>query len=214
LSERRTLEIIPGLTVDDELYGAAAEGLALHAPDQDALTWDAFADATRWWLVPGPDDDDAGVPIGYKAEFVMTQTVDLTIKINIWYAPDLRARETSKPHNHPWEVMEAHPVLGGYTDEHWRRTAAGLLVEQGHTVNLPGAVNRIFARDYHEVTEIADPGRTVSVMVCGRWLHDEGHRGVWGHLDLDTGCHVPTQRDPAEQERFRARTRRINPQHA
>ncbi|OXM47519.1 hypothetical protein [Amycolatopsis alba] len=75
-------------------------------------------------------------------------------------------------------------------------------------------MNRIFARDYHEVTSIADPGRTVSVIVCGRWIHDEAHQGVWGHLDLHTGCHVPVQRDPVEKRRFQARLHRINPQHA
>lgn len=208
------LDIIPGITLDEELFGAASEGLAAHAPDQPALTWDTFADPTRWWLVPGPDDDDAGVPLGYKAEFVVTQTLDLTIKINIWYRPDLRSAETSKPHTHPWEVMEAHPVLGGYEDQHWHRSASGLLVQQGSVLNLPGSVNRIFARDYHEVTSIASPGRTMSVMVCGRWIHDEANKGIWGHLDLHTGCHVPVQRDPVEQERFRARMYRINPQHA
>lgn len=207
-------EIIPGLVLDEELYGAAAEGLAAHAPVQPTLTWKVFADAARWWLVPGPDDDDAGMPLGYKAEFVVTQTIDLTIKINIWYGPDLRSAETSKPHTHPWEVMEAHPVLGGYEDEHWHRSAAGLLVEQGSVLNLPGAVNRIFARDYHEVTAIAAPGRTVSVMICGRRIVDEADQGVWGYLDLHTGEHVPVRLDVAERDRFRARLQRINPQHA
>ncbi|MFC3985193.1 hypothetical protein [Streptosporangium jomthongense] len=209
----RTAMIIPSLIVDEELYEAAAAGLAAHAPAQAALTWSAFTDASRWWLVPGPDDGDDGVPLGYKAEHVLTQTGDLTIKINLWYRPDLRSRETSKPHTHPWEVMEAHPVLGAYEDEHWHRTASGMLVEQGCVLNAPGSVNRIFARDYHEVTSIAAPGRTVSVMVCGRWIHDETRRGVWGHLDLYTGDHVPVQRDPAEQARFRSRLYRINPQH-
>lgn len=203
--------IIPGISVDDEMYQAAAEGLALHAPDQRSLTWESFTDPSRWWLVPSPDDDDAGIPIGYKAELELVQTVDLTIKINIWYLPDLRRGETSTPHTHPWEVMEAHPVLGGYTDEHWQRTATGLLVQQGSATNVPGGVNRIFARDYHEVVEIAEPGRTVSVMICGRRLHDDTNRGIWGHLDLATGCHVPVRRDPVQQQRFQARRRAINP---
>jgi len=89
-------EVIPGLVLDEQLHGAAAEGLAVHAPAQSALTWEAFSDATRWWLVPSPDDDDAGVPLGYKAEFVVTQTADLTIKVNIWYRPDLRSEQCSR----------------------------------------------------------------------------------------------------------------------
>jgi len=207
------LEIIPGLTLDEDLYAAAADGLATHAPDQPALTWEAATDPARWWLVPSPDDDDQGAPLPYKAEYVVTQTLDLTVKVNIWHRPDLRRGETSRPHNHPWDVMEAHPVLGGYEDMHWHRTAAGLLVDQGTATNTPGSVNRIHARDYHEVVSIADPGRTVSVMVCGRWIHDEDRQGVWGHLNLDTGCHVSVQRDPSEQDAFRARLHKINPQH-
>lgn len=210
----RVVEVIPGLILDEEIFGAAAECLAAHAPAHCALTWEAFTDPARWWLVPSPDDDDTGVPLAYKAEFVVVQTADLTIKINIWYRPDLRAGEISKPHTHPWLVMEAHPAMGAYEDEHWHRTATGLLVQKGSVLNVPGSVNRIFDRDYHEVKYVASPGRTVSVIVCGRWLHDEAHKGIWGHLDLDTGCHVPVQRDPVEQERFRVRMYRINPQHA
>lgn len=207
-------EIIPGLTLDEELYGAAAEGLTTHAPALPALTWEEITDPSRWWLVPSPDNDDAGRPLPYKAEFLVTQTADLTVKINRWYRPDLRAGETSRPHTHPWEVMEAYPVVGGYEDQHWHRTAAGQLVEVGTSLNVPGKVNRIHHRDYHEVTAITDPGRTVSVIVCGRWIHDEAHQGVWGHLDLHTGNHVPVQRDPAEQAAFQARMYEINPQHA
>ncbi|MFD0891155.1 hypothetical protein ACFQ08_41955, partial [Streptosporangium algeriense] len=133
--------------------------------------------------------------------------------LNIWHRPDLRSRETSKPHTHPWEVMEAHPVLGGYEDEHWHRTASGMLVQQGCVLNTPGTVNRVFARDYREAISIAAPGWTVSVMICGRWIHDETRRGVWGHPDPHTGDHVPVQRDPAEQGRFRSRLYRINPRH-
>lgn len=208
------LNIIPGLTLDEELFDVTREGLTTHAPDQPDLTWETFVDPFRWWLIPGPEDDDAGVPLRYKAEFGVTQTPDLTIKVNIWYRPDLRSAETSKPHTHPWEIMEAHPVLGGYEDQHWHRTATGLLVQQGSVLNAPGTVNRIFARDYHEVTSIAAPGRTVSVMVCGRWIHNEANQGIWGHLDLHTGYHIPLQHDPVEHERFLARKFRINPQHA
>lgn len=185
-----------------------------HGRDLSPLGWEAFTDPTRWWMVPSPDDDDFGVPLGYKAEYLVLQTLELTVKINLWYRPDLRSTETSRPHTHPWEVMEAHPVLGGYEDEHWHRTAAGLLVRQGSIINVPGSVNRIFARDYHEVTSIAEPGQTVSLMICGRWIHNETNQGIWGHLDLATGCHVPVQRDDAERERFQTRMYRINPQHA
>ncbi|GAB3903995.1 hypothetical protein ACFQ1S_07435 [Kibdelosporangium lantanae] len=87
-------------------------------------------------------------------------------------------------------------------------------VSQATARNVAGTVNRIFSRDYHEVTRILAPGRTVSVMVRGRWLHDTAHQGVWGYLDLHTGNHVPVRRSHAEQARFRARLHWLNPQHA
>src|SRR6266536_3253646 len=83
-----TLEVIPGLVLDEELFAAAAEGLATHAPDLPALTWAEFTDPRRWWLVPGPDNDADGNPLAYKAEFVVIQNGEVTIKINIWYRPD------------------------------------------------------------------------------------------------------------------------------
>lgn len=117
----RCHEIIPNVVVDDELFSAAAAGLAVHAPALRTPSWEEFVDPHGWWLVPGPDDDDTGVPIGYKAEFVVVQSLELTVKVNLWYRPDLRGGETSRPHTHPWEVMEAYPVLGAYEDEHWHR---------------------------------------------------------------------------------------------
>jgi hypothetical protein len=206
--------IVPGLCVDTDIYEAAASGLATHIPDRPRLSWREFTAPARWWLVPGPEDDGEGNPLPYKAECVLLETSALTIKINLWYRPDLRGAGDSRPHSHPWEVMEAHPVLAGYRDEHWHRTASGVVVPRGQVEQMPGTVNRIIARDYHEVTEIADPGRTVSVMICGRWLCDDADQGVWGHLDLDTGEHVPVQRDHVAQARFEARLARLNPQHA
>uniref|UniRef100_UPI003F492805 hypothetical protein n=1 Tax=Amycolatopsis sp. CA-096443 TaxID=3239919 RepID=UPI003F492805 len=55
---------------------------------------------------------------------------------------------------------------------------------------------------YHEVTEIHEPGRTLSLMVCGR-----GERGTWGHLNTSTGLHTPTLPNPG----FKAKLRQLNP---
>lgn len=206
--------VIAGLDLDHELYEAAEHGVSTHAVGQPPLRWEDFRDPSRWWLVPGPEDDDQGVPLPYKAEFVLTQTRDLTIKINRWFEADLRTGDEPRPHTHPWEVMEAYPLLGGYEDQHWHRTATGLLVERGTHFHQPGGLNRIFARDYHMVTAIADPARTLSITVCGRWLRDDGGRGQWGHLDLCSGAHIPVQRDEAEQDHFRQRLLQLNPQHA
>ncbi|WP_169542001.1 DUF3558 domain-containing protein [Nocardia jiangxiensis] len=173
------MEIIPGLIVEDEIFAAAAAALATHAPDRPPLMWEIFADATRWWLIPRLYDDSAGVPLAYKAEFILLETLDLTIKINVWFLPDLRDRESSRPHTHPWEVFEAYPVLGAYEDENWHRSASGLLMHRGSMVHRPGMVNRLFARNYHEVTFIEAPGRTVSVMICGRRVTEFGGSGGW-----------------------------------
>ncbi|TCO57144.1 hypothetical protein [Actinocrispum wychmicini] len=209
-----TIEIVPGLVLDDEMLDAATAGLAEHAPEVPALTRDQLLDPLRWWRVPGPDDDDAGVPLACKDEFVVFRSDDLTIKIMRWLGPDLRKGETSQPHTHAWRVMEAHPLLHGYVDDHWYRTATGVVVHQGSTINLAGDVNRIFDLDYHEVIEVVEPGRTLSLVICGPRVLDAQGRGKWGHLDLDTGCHVPIQRNSDEHQRFRQRLYRINPQHA
>uniref|UniRef100_UPI003F4977B7 hypothetical protein n=1 Tax=Amycolatopsis sp. CA-096443 TaxID=3239919 RepID=UPI003F4977B7 len=64
-----------------------------------------------------------------------------------------------------------------------------------------GGRNDVPRSVYHEVTEIHEPGRTLSLMVCGR-----GERGAWGYLDT-TGLHTPTAPDPD----FKAKLRQLNP---
>ncbi|MCI2422492.1 hypothetical protein MOQ72_34200 [Saccharopolyspora sp. K220] len=65
-----------------------------------------------------------------------------------------------------------------------------------------GGRNDVPRSVYHEVIEIHEPGRTLSLMVCGR-----GERGAWGYLDTSTGLHTPTSPDPD----FKAKLRQLNP---
>ncbi|MEU6355956.1 hypothetical protein ABZ896_42710 [Streptomyces sp. NPDC047072] len=52
------------------------------------------------------------------------------------------------------------------------------------------------------MTGIHEPGRTMSLMLCGR-----GERGTWDYLDPDTGRRIPAAPDPS----FSARLRALNP---
>ncbi len=104
-------EVVPGLTVDRDLYETAVKGLREHAPDEN-LTWEAFTSPGSWTLVP----DAQGR--GYKGELVLRREESRTRKINLWFAPDLRDGQTPKPHNHPWGFT-SHVLSGGYTEQRY-----------------------------------------------------------------------------------------------
>lgn len=75
---------------------------------------------------------------------------------------------------------------------------------QSHTA---GEVNGITREQFHEVTAIHEPGRTLSLMICGL-----GERGAWGHLDPGSG--VFELNDPSADPGFSDRLYAINPQHS
>jgi hypothetical protein len=185
----KTATVIPGHTISESQYEAAAAGGAEHAPDLPRLTWERFVDAADWALIPDDQED------GYRAEFVLLRTRERTLKVNAWYLPDLRGGSTPRPHNHPWRftsyILGEH---GGYTEDRWTRTDSGILTETG-VEHLAGTVNDLDRRVYHEVTAIHEPG-TLTLMVCGL-----GERGAWGYLGAD-GEHIPYVPDPEFATRF------------
>ncbi|MEV7198269.1 hypothetical protein AB0N81_41770 [Streptomyces sp. NPDC093510] len=93
-----TIQIRPGLALDDVLYGAAEAGTATHVPHLAPLTWETFTAPPSWTLVPD------GCGNGYKAELTLLGTRKATVKINLWIAPDLRGDQQPAPHSHPWPV--------------------------------------------------------------------------------------------------------------
>ncbi len=190
-------KVLPGLVLDEELYEAAADGVREHVPRlwlPQGLTWEVFTFAYLWTLVP----DETGQP--YKAEFGLTEGPNGTVKINVWFRPDRRPKEQSKPHSHPWN-FESLVKLGGYSEYRIQPDTAGNLHEVEAEYRAGGR-NGVGREVYHEVTDIDRPGRTVTVMRCG-----PGKRGDWGYFDRDTGLHVPTGPDPT----FAARLAALNP---
>ncbi|MEU7044920.1 hypothetical protein AB0A77_28230 [Streptomyces varsoviensis] len=186
----KTTRIIPGLTVDAAMYDAAAAGLAAHTGAESPLTWGRFTAPASWCLVPGPDG------AAYKAEMVLRESIERTLKINIWYLPDRRGGAAPQPHSHPWPFT-SHILLGGYSED--RYVAGDLASAEMGVEHRSGGAN-IIPRDlFHEVTAIHEPGRTLSLMVCGR-----GRRGSWGYLDPDTGQCTPVRPDPGFTDRFAA----------
>lgn len=185
----------------------AAVGIQTYAPDVAPLTWETFVDPVSWWMIP----DETGE--GYKAELTLRNDGERTIRLNNWFLPDLRGGEVSRPHSHPW-WFEARVLAGGYTEDRYERlgdhvAGAPSVREQLGVEHRAGGRNEVPLSVYHEVTEIHEPGRTLSLMVCGR-----SEKVAWGYLDTASGCHMPVLRDPAEREQFRMRLYRLNPQHA
>jgi hypothetical protein len=190
----KTIIIVPGLELTEAMYEAAAPGVAAHAPEFAPLTWERFTAPSDWWLVP----DDCGD--GYKAELVLREDAQAAVKLNLWFLPDLRGGEQSRPHSHPWD-FRAHVLLGGYSEDRYVPDAGAVRAERA-VEHRSGGVNAVPRTVYHEVTEVHEPGRTLTLMVCGR-----GERGAWGYLDTSTGQHLPVPPDP----KFGTRLRVLNP---
>lgn len=185
---------VSGLSLTERQYAIAAEGLATHATAL-FLTWEQFTRPAAWWIVP----DGRGLPS--KAEYVVTESEGLTVKINLWLAPDLR-HSTPRPHSHPWD-FRSHILAGGYTEDRYTLDEKGTVDAALGNEHAEGTINRIDREIYHEVTELhTQPGDTMTLMVCGR-----GVRGRWGYLDPATGRVEPASRDP----RFLAHLRALNP---
>lgn len=187
--------VLPGLVITSVMLDAALAGVADHATDL-AVPAEDLLDPMSWWAVPGPD----GAP--YKWERTFLDSVDRTVRLNVWRSPDLRDNERSKPHSHPWPFT-AHVLLGGYEEDRYVPDA-GLVLRNTKIEHTEGGRNDVGLHVYHEVTHIEHPGRTVSLMVCGR-----GERGRWGYLDPDTGEHRRAEREPG----FDAMLRAVNPHH-
>jgi hypothetical protein len=191
---RRTL-IIPGLQVDEGQFELVAAALGEHAPDV-ALTWERFTDPMAWCLVPDPEGEV------FKAEMLIVQTQPRTIKLNIWHAPDLRDNVGPRPHSHPWSKFRGLILAGGYEEDRYTE-ASGTVTRETRTYEA-GDVNTVKHAEYHEVTRILEPGRTLSLMLC-----DEGVRGAWGYLDPQTAEF--RFNDPADHTRFTQLFRVLNP---
>lgn len=95
-------------------------------------------------------------------------------------------------------------LLGGYSEDRYTLDRAGGVRSEHGVEHGAGGVNTVPLATYHEVTAIHDPGRTLTLMVCG-----PGERGRWGYLDPATGRHHAAAPDPDFGERLKA----LNPQH-
>ncbi|GHE14689.1 hypothetical protein [Streptomyces alanosinicus] len=190
------VEVVPGLAVDLDLYEAAVNGLKEHAPEE-TLAWETFTSPESWTLVPDPDEQ------GYKGELVLRREDSHTRKINLWFAPDLRDGQSPKPHNHPWEFT-SHVLSGAYTEQRYT-LVDGKVATETHT-HTAGGSNHLPLDVYHEVTAISEPGRTLTLMLCGA-----GRQGAWGYLDPETGRTYDNTPDTSFRDRLVALNPRMKP---
>lgn len=177
-----TVEVIPGLVLDEEMFEAAAAGVADLAPDLAPLSWETITSASRWLNIP----DDCGELS--KSEMTLLNTAERTVRLNVWRRADLRGGEKPMPHNHPWQSFTGHVLLGGYAEARYELDPAGGVLAELDVQHASPAANVVGHDTYHEVSAVHAPGRTVSLMVCGR-----GRRGDWGYLDVDSGEHKRLQ---------------------
>lgn len=199
---RRT-EVVPGLTLDESLFEVAAAGLAAHAAHLPALSWEGFTDPTSWWLIPEEDG------LLSKAELTVVKGAAETVKLNIWFRGDVRDRGRPMPHNHPWDSFTGHVLSGGYSEDRYVRDTGyprGVSFTKGveHVASSGNVVPKAL---FHEVREIHEPGRTLSLMTCST-----GRRGDWGYLDIDTGGYVANS-DYQPVADFTGLLMALNPQH-
>lgn len=176
-----SMEIIPGLVLDDIDYELAAAGVAEYAPHLAPLTRERFLDPTGWRNIPNLSGEIS------RSELTLLTGVDATVKLNRWVRPDIRGGDEDQiPHNHRWDIFYGHLLRGAYSEVRFRR--ADIDPETGHaevifepriTHASPG-INAVPHDVWHEVVAV-DPG-TLSLMVCGR-----GEFGNWSHLDVDSG---------------------------
>ncbi|WP_280391278.1 hypothetical protein, partial [Nocardia wallacei] len=118
-------------------------------------------------MVDIPDTDC----LGYKAELALHTGHARTVRLNRWYSPDLRGGHQPRPHSHPWS-FNAWLLSGGYTEDRYeptgdQTTGEPSVREQLGVEHRAGGRNPVPRSVYHEVTHIHEPGRTLSLMVCG-----------------------------------------------
>lgn len=176
------ITVAPGLVLDEDMYGVAAEALAARLPSLAPLSFDEFVAPSLWENIP----DETGEIS--RAQAVLLRSRQLTVKINIWHREDARGKGAPMPHNHPWDSFTSYVLMGGYDEHRWHVDAVGNIAENLDVTHGGPTVNRVDKEDYHEVPRVHVPGRTMTLMVCGA-----GRMGDWGYLDLDTGAHNPLQ---------------------
>lgn len=204
--QRVTVDDKFGLVLDDEMYGRALTALGEHAPEQvEGFTWERFVARESWFLIPDAEHPDEP---WYKAEFVITPQgppYDQTVKLNVWRAPDLRRDGAPMPHSHPWPFT-GHVLMGGYREDRYTVERPDWLLDNPHSpwevgladvvqgvLHQAGENNDLDLVTFHEVTEVLEPGRTLSLMDCGL-----GRKEGWGYLDPDTGLYTPNKQSPTD----------------
>jgi hypothetical protein len=211
------VRVAPALVLDDEMYELAREALARYAPGEvEGFTWERFVARSSWLLIPDVEHPDEP---WYKAEFVIKNRApwSQTVKLNVWRSPDLRRDGAPMPHSHPWPFT-GHVLMGGYQEDRYTvgrpdlladphsRWDVGLAAVNQGVVHQAGEDNELDLVTFHEVTEVLEPGRTLSLMDCGI-----GRKEGWGYLDPGSGLYTPNKQSPSDP-RFRALFLDRNPQ--
>ncbi|HJP81279.1 MAG TPA: hypothetical protein VJ841_02720 [Candidatus Saccharimonadales bacterium] len=201
-----SVTIAQGLTLDEEMFERSLEAVRECVPDRaPTFTWEFFTTRENWLLIPDVEHPEEP---WYKAELVIKQGAPYlqTNKLNVWRRPDLRRSGAPMPHSHPWRKFTGHLLMGGYKEDRYEVERASVLSEDPFSeadlggvhvkqdvIHQAGQRNLIDETTFHEVTEVLEPGRTLSLMDCG-----PGRKEGWGYLDPETGLYLPNKKSPSD----------------
>lgn len=166
-----TVTIAPGLILNETMYDIACDGITQHAPDVGPLRWRTWI-GQDWTLIPDEQTGEA-----YKAELTLLKTATRTVRLNVWFAPDLRGGNAPKPHNHPWD-FHSTILHGSYAEDRYD-LRDGQVHHKADVEHRANEVNQIGRATFHEVTAV-EPGRTMTLMLCGPGMD------TWSYLNPDT----------------------------
>jgi hypothetical protein len=202
----KIFKVTPHFTLTEEMYERARARLATIAPEV-SYTCEQFVDLQNWMFIPDPNHPEIH---HHKAEQTVLSGPPYKrhIKVNVWHSADLRRTGEPVPHNHPWWPVESYIEMGGYLQDAYilggvkelRDFAvytlenANLRVEQGQELHA-GGTNVMPHLLFHEVTKVLEPGRTLTVMDCGK-----SKKEAWGYLNPDTLRYENNKRSPIDEK--------------
>lgn len=212
----KSVKVTPHFTLTDEMYERVRARLVLIAPEVN-YTREQFIDPQRWMYVPDPEHPEIH---HHKAEQTVLSGPPYKrhIKVNVWNSADLRRTGVPVPHNHPWWPVESYIEMGGYLQDAYILEGvtklrdfdvytlknANLQVKQGQELHA-GGTNVMPHLFFHEVTKVLEPGRTLTVMDCGK-----SQKEAWGYLDPDKLTYTNNTKSPID-ERWAPLLRARNP---
>jgi hypothetical protein len=208
-------EVLSGFTLTSKMYELVAAKLhELKVPVD--YTYERFTDKMFWKKIPDPNAPK-GTFFKVEQNVFSGPPYKRAIRVNGWYAADVRVNGIYLPHNHPWWPVNAHILTGGYRQRAYEVVGVEL-DDMSETQLQPSNIRHLGLQDlragdvnhmshlfFHEVEKVFKPGKTISVMDCGKSVKDG-----WGYLDLKALTYKNCKAYPLDAA-HKANVRALNP---